>query len=146
MKYDQIIQDQKEKGIVEVVDQEPTGRAFSLPHKPVIREIPRSMTPAKESVKGIDLHAFGDASGNGVSAAVYAVAEQDSGINQGLGQGNYKQFVHNRVKQIQLKDYMSWRHVPTNDNPADIGSRGCLASRIDPKWFQGPSWLATKQD
>ena len=38
MKYDQIIQDQKEKGIVEVVDQEPTGRAFYLPHKPVIRE------------------------------------------------------------------------------------------------------------
>ncbi|XP_065070928.1 uncharacterized protein LOC135695688 [Rhopilema esculentum] len=47
-------------------------------------EIPRSVTPAKESVKGIDLHAFGDASGNGVSAAVYAVVEQDSGINQGL--------------------------------------------------------------
>ena len=38
MKYDQIIQDQKEKGIVDVVDQEPTGRAFYLPHKPVIRE------------------------------------------------------------------------------------------------------------
>ena len=47
-------------------------------------EVPRSMTPAKESVKGIHLHAFGDASGNGVSAAVYAVVEQDSGINQGL--------------------------------------------------------------
>eukprot|EP00795_Rhopilema_esculentum_P001425 gene1425-15846_t len=46
-------------------------------------EIPRNVTPAKESVKGIDLHAFGDASGNGVSAAVYAVVEQDSGINQG---------------------------------------------------------------
>ena len=129
-------------------------------------EIPRSVTPAKESVTGIDLHAFGDASGNGVSAAVYAVVEQNSGINQGIlvsksrlakkglsiprqelisgqmaanlidnvkqvlkgppvrsctgwldsmlafhwvrGQGNYKQFVHNRVKQIQLKDYIIW--------------------------------------
>ena len=38
MKYDQIIQEQKEKGIVEVVDQEPTGRAFYLQHKLVIRE------------------------------------------------------------------------------------------------------------
>ena len=38
MKYDQIIQDQKEKGIVEPVDHEPTGKVFYLPHKPVIRE------------------------------------------------------------------------------------------------------------
>eukprot|EP00112_Aurelia_sp_Birch-Aquarium-sp1_P015208 Seg3350.1 transcript_id=Seg3350.1/GoldUCD/mRNA.D3Y31 product="hypothetical protein" protein_id=Seg3350.1/GoldUCD/D3Y31 len=167
-------------------------------------EIPRSVTPEKESIKGIYLHAFGDASGNGVSVAVYAVVEQDSGIYQGLlvsksrlakkglsiprlelisgqmaanlidnvkqalegqpvksctgwldstvalhwvkGQVNYKQFVHNRVKQIQLKDYITWRQVPTNDNPADIGSRGCLASRIDPKWFQGPPWLGNKLD
>ena len=54
--------------------------------------------------------------------------------------------MHNRVKQIQSKDYITWRHVPTNDNPADIGSRGCLASRIDPKWFQGPPWLGNKLD
>ena len=36
--------------------------------------------------------------------------------------------------------------MPKNDNLADIGSRGCLASRIDPKWFKGPSWLVTKQN
>ena len=47
-------------------------------------EVPQSVTPAKESVKGIHLHAFGDARGNGVSGAVYAVVEQDSGVNQGL--------------------------------------------------------------
>eukprot|EP00794_Sanderia_malayensis_P000965 gene965-biopygen216 len=167
-------------------------------------EIPRSVTPIKEEVTSIDLHAFGDASGQGVSAAVYAVVNQESSVNQGLlvsksrlakkgltiprleliagqmatslidnvkqalkgqpvksctswldssvalhwvrGLGNYKQFVHNRVKQIQSKDYITWRHVPTNDNPADIGSRGCLASRIEPRWFQGPPWLINKQD
>ena len=173
----------------------------SLPER---LEVPRSVTQAKESINGLHLHAFGDASGNGVSAAVYVVVEQDSGINQGLlvsksklakkglsiarlelisgqmaanlidnvkqalkgqpirsctgwldstvalhwvrGQGNYKQFVHNRDRQIQLKDCITWQHLSTNDNPADIGSRACLASRIDPKWFQGPSWLANKQE
>ena len=45
-----------------------------------------------------------------------------------------------------MKDYITWQHVPTNDNPADIGNRGCLVSHIDPKWLKGPSWLATKQN
>lgn len=35
-------------------------------------------------IQSIDLHAFGDTSGKGVSAAVYAVVEQSSGTNQGL--------------------------------------------------------------
>ena len=30
------------------------------------------------------MHAFGDASGKGVAAAVYAVVVQESGVNQGL--------------------------------------------------------------
>ena len=38
--------------------------------------------------------------------------------------GNYNQFVNTRVDKIQEKDYTTWRDVPRNDNPADIGSRG----------------------
>ena len=34
--------------------------------------------------------------------------------------------------------------VPTNENPADIGSRGCPASKIPELWFQGPKWLPYK--
>ena len=37
--------------------------------------------------------------------------------------GNYNQFVNNRADKIKGKDYITWRHVPTNKNPADIGSR-----------------------
>ena len=40
-------------------------------------EVPRSLVPHQQPVKAITLHAFGDASKNGVSAAVYAVVEQD---------------------------------------------------------------------
>lgn len=47
-------------------------------------KVPRSLAPAKEPVQAIDLHVFGDASGTGTAAAVYAVVYQDSSTNQGL--------------------------------------------------------------
>ena len=45
---------------------------------------PRSLAAHKEDIQAIELHAFGDASGKGVAAAVYAVVFQESGVNQGL--------------------------------------------------------------
>lgn len=57
--------------------------------------------------------------------------------------GEYKQFVENRVKKIQGHTQITWRHVPTMDNPADLRSRG---GPVDDKklWKQGPSWLKDK--
>ena len=46
--------------------------------------IPRSLATAKEPVQAIDLHVFGDTSGMGTIAAVYAVAYQESDTKQGL--------------------------------------------------------------
>ena len=46
--------------------------------------VPRSLTAHQEEIKSIELHAFGDASGKGVAAAVYAVVEQETGVNKGL--------------------------------------------------------------
>ena len=46
--------------------------------------VPRSLAVHQEEVQSIELHAFGDASGKGVAAAVYAVVVQESGVNQGL--------------------------------------------------------------
>ena len=34
-----------------------------------------------------------------------------------------------------------WRHVLTQQNPADIGSRGCKGNKIQELWTRGPSWL-----
>ena len=57
------------------------------------------------------------------------------------GDGAYKQFVTNRVRKITEKGF-EWRHVPTSDNPADIGSRGSTSVRQNDKWMVGPPWLS----
>ena len=46
--------------------------------------LPRSLATYQEPIKEIKLQAFGDASGHGVSAAIYAVIVQESGVTQGL--------------------------------------------------------------
>ena len=163
-------------------------------------QVPRSLAGFKETIEAIDLHAFGDTSGAGTAAAVYAAVHQASGVTQGLlaaksrlakkgltiprlelvsahmaanlaenvknalqgqpvrsvhgwldstvalhwirGEGSaYKQFVANRVNKIRDKEYIQWRHVGTDQNPADVGSRGCQADRLSELWFKGPEWL-----
>ena len=161
--------------------------------------VPRSLVKFQESIQAIDLHAFGDASQNGVSTGVYAVVIQDSGTNQGLisaksklakkgltiprlelvaghmstnllhnvvealqgfpirevyswldstvalhwikGNGEYRQFVQNRVHKIQEKSYIKWRHVTSEENPADLGSRGGPIDGTTSLWLTGPAWL-----
>ena len=153
----------------------------------------------EEEIHEIQLHAFGDASGRGVCAAVYAVVTQTSGTSQGLitakarlakqgltiprlelvsghmaanlannvrqaleglplavnihcwldssvalhwisDHGDYRQFVANRVRKIQSHRNVLWHHVPTVDNPADLGSRGGSVSGAE-IWWKGPAWL-----
>ena len=158
----------------------------------------RSLTLEQEEIKEIQLHAFGDASRDGVLATVYAVVRQNSGVNRGLvtararlskqgltiprlelvsahmatnlisnvrdafeglpvkqshgwldssvalhwlrGGGEYKQFVANRVKKIQAHPEITWHHVPTKQNPADLGSRGGQVDYCE-LWWKGPDWL-----
>ncbi|XP_076291883.1 uncharacterized protein LOC143214555 [Lasioglossum baleicum] len=61
----------------------------------------------------------------------------------------WKTFVANRVAQIEttLPD-ATWRHVPTDENPADCASRGLLPSQLLPHnlWWTGPSWLHQAND
>ena len=45
---------------------------------------PRSLAFHQEEVQSIGLHAFGDASGKSVAAAMYAVVVQELGVNQEL--------------------------------------------------------------
>ena len=132
----------------------------------------RSLAKHQEPIVDIIFHGFGDASGNGVAAATYAVASQPSGETQSLvtskarlakrrltipqqelvaghmvanlvsnvkealegfpvsnsccwldsavalhwiqSEGNYKQFVQNRVNKIQQKN-VEWRYVSTHE-------------------------------
>ncbi|XP_028415663.1 uncharacterized protein LOC114539026 [Dendronephthya gigantea] len=160
---------------------------------------PRSLAQFQEKIEDVKLHAFGDASGYGVAASVFAVVKQQSGISQGLvaaksrlakknltiprlelvsahmatnlvhnirealdgfpvsqvfgwldstvalhwirGGGEFKQFVGNRVRKIQEKSYIQWRHVSSEENPADLGSRGGKVSEKEHLWWKGPKWL-----
>ena len=161
---------------------------------------PRSLTSYQEPIEEVKLHTFGDASVRRVSAAVYAVVMQASGVTQGLvaaksrlakqgltiprlelltghmavnlsvnvrkalegfnladdiqcwldssvalhwlnDQGEYHQFVANQVKKMQSHPNTLWRHVPTTDNPADLGSQGGSVTGEE-LWWNGPPWLA----
>ncbi|XP_071580897.1 uncharacterized protein [Temnothorax nylanderi] len=54
-------------------------------------------------------------------------------------------FVANRVSQIQEStQHGKWRHVPSQDNPADALSRGQFPREFvsNPIWKSGPCWLS----
>ena len=56
------------------------------------------------------------------------------------GNGEYRQFVANRVRKIKEHEIDEWRHVPTDQNPADLGSRGGSVTAAN-LWWNGPKWL-----
>uniref|UniRef100_A0A7E5A051 Integrase catalytic domain-containing protein n=1 Tax=Panagrellus redivivus TaxID=6233 RepID=A0A7E5A051_PANRE len=53
------------------------------------------------------------------------------------------QFIQNRVREVR-KYVSDIRHVRTNDNPADILSRGTTMAKLITlqKWWHGPTWLS----
>lgn len=61
----------------------------------------------------------------------------------------WKTFVGHRVSEIQeLSSISQWRHVNTDNNPADIVSRRCSASQIieSSLWWNGPEWLRAQEE
>jgi hypothetical protein len=55
-----------------------------------------------------------------------------------------KTFVAHRITEIQeLTNPSDWRHIPTDQNPADIMSRGLLPSQLQHSslWWFGPAFL-----
>ena len=62
-------------------------------------------------------------------------------LNQTEGAGEYKQFVGNRVRKIREKEAVVWRHLPTHENPEDLGNRGDSVNKENSLLWQGPTWL-----
>ncbi len=59
-----------------------------------------------------------------------------------------KTFVSHRVASIQqIIPADHWRHVPTQDNPADLASRGVDSCNLisSSLWWKGPPWLHLPQ-
>lgn len=46
------------------------------------------------------------------------------------------------MRKIQDQDYIQWRHVSSNENPADLGSRGGKVNECSDLSWNGPSRLA----
>jgi hypothetical protein len=57
-------------------------------------------------------------------------------------------FVGNQVEGIRtITRAVDRRHVPGQDNPADLPSRGCTVSKLlEKKWCEGPSWLRLAEE
>ncbi|GFX85378.1 uncharacterized protein TNCV_4731951 [Trichonephila clavipes] len=58
---------------------------------------------------------------------------------------HFKTFVQNRVAKIQeLYPNQLWRHVPSDQNPADLVSRGVDPDKLLQQnlWFNGPTFLS----
>ncbi|MCP4479276.1 MAG: hypothetical protein GY818_14415, partial [Planctomycetaceae bacterium] len=60
-----------------------------------------------------------------------------------------KQFVQNKVNAINsIFETADWGHTPSQENPADLVSRGCSAQslRDSTLWEKGPTWLADQSN
>ena len=56
----------------------------------------------------------------------------------------YEPFIQTRLQKIRSFESAVWHHVPSEENPADVLSRGCLLSELihHTLWFYGPSFFA----
>jgi hypothetical protein len=55
-----------------------------------------------------------------------------------------KRFVENRVQEIkELTNTRNWKYCPTNENPADLLTRGISAKQYscNDLWISGPTWI-----
>ena len=54
-------------------------------------------------------------------------------------------FVANRVAEVQDSKEVNWHHVPTDQNPADVATRGIDPAALEDfhLWWKGPPWLLT---
>ena len=62
---------------------------------------------------------------------------------------DFRAFVANRVGEIQMySDPQQWQHVSTEQNPADLVSRGINVEDIidNSLWWNGPDWLLWDED
>ncbi|KAH7721623.1 Pao retrotransposon peptidase family protein [Aphelenchoides avenae] len=59
----------------------------------------------------------------------------------------YGKFVQNRLSEIRSTENVTFRYVPTKDNPADVLSRGATTYELKSHtlWWHGPSWLTESE-
>ena len=73
---------------------------------------------------------------------VYRWTDSTVALHWIAGKGNHKQFVSNRVAQINVNEYIQRGHVSSGQNPADVGSTGRQSKELPELWLKGPDWLS----
>ena len=61
----------------------------------------------------------------------------------------FRAFVANRIGEIQMNtEPAQWQHVPTDQNPADLCTRGTTPKELSDcvLWWNGPEWLLDDRD
>ena len=61
---------------------------------------------------------------------------------------DFRPFIANRIGEIQIStEPAQWQHVPTEQNPADMYSRGTGPSELakSPLWCDGSEWLCKER-
>ena len=61
---------------------------------------------------------------------------------------DFRSFVANRVGEVQMAtEPCQWQYVPTDQNPADLCTRGATPSELEDcsLWWNGPVWLLEEQ-
>ena len=76
---------------------------------------------------------------------VYGWLESTVALHWNKGNGEYKQFVSNRVRKIKEIDLIQWRYVPTDKNISDMGSREAIPDHLNGEWKHGPKWLSNPE-
>ena len=61
---------------------------------------------------------------------VYAWSDSTVSLYWLKDNGEYKVFVFNRVAKIKYKGFRNWKYVPSKQNSADLGSRGCDIDKL----------------
>ncbi|XP_075990231.1 uncharacterized protein LOC142985871 [Anticarsia gemmatalis] len=79
------------------------------------------------------------------ASQIYAWTDSSIVISWLAGDSNkWKPFVANRVVEITSNvNSNQWYHVQSQDNPADVASRGMLVANLKKcdMWWNGPQWL-----
>ena len=94
------------------------------------------------------LHAHGHQSRSNVSNAlqglrkprIYGWLDSMVALHWIRGDGQYRQFVANKVAKIQLHPEIEWKYFPTQDNSADLASRSGPVT-MSTFWWTEPEWL-----
>jgi len=51
-------------------------------------------------------------------------------------------FITNRLNEIKTLNDVTFKHVPTEDNAADMATRGKPPNELSSMWWNGPTWLS----